>query len=83
MAEDPTTDTDLGVRGAPLTDDESAALVAVLAQLASADTVIDDSGGTGPTDRALQRKHRLHSDQHGLWGRPGASSWGQATGGLR
>ena len=74
---------DLGVRGAQLSDEEAAALVAVLAQLASAEQVINDAGGTGPADRTLQRKHRLDSDQHGLWGRPGRSSWNQATGGRR
>lgn len=76
-------DADLSMRGAQLTDEESAALVAVLGQLASVEPATNDAGGTGPTDRTLQRRHRLDSDQHGLWGRPGASSWKQATGGIR
>ncbi|WP_157983872.1 hypothetical protein [Nesterenkonia muleiensis] len=82
-ASETNTDADLGVRGTELSEEESAALVAVLAQLASAEPAGNDAGGTGPADRTLQRKHRLDSDQHGLWGRPGPASWKQATGGLR
>ncbi|GAA4841099.1 hypothetical protein [Garicola koreensis] len=71
----------VGIRGAQLSDDETAAVVAVLARLAAAEPVSSDAGGTGPTDRAVQRRHRLQLDQHGLWGRPGPSSW-QAAGGF-
>jgi hypothetical protein len=73
----------LPVQGVELTEEELAAVVAVLATLASSPTDATDAGGTGPADRALQRKHRLSQDQHGLWGRPGRASWNQATGGLR
>lgn len=71
----------LGIRGAQLSDEETAAVVAVLARLAATEPVSTDAGGTGPTDRAIQRRHRLQLDQHGLWGRPGPSSW-QAAGGI-
>ena len=71
----------VGIRGSQLTDDETAAVVAVLARLAAAEPVNSDAGGTGPTDRTIQRRHRLQLDQHGLWGRPGPSSW-QAAGGM-
>ena len=74
-------ETALGISGCQLTDDETAAVVAVLARLAAAEPVNSDAGGTGPSDRALQRRHRLQLDQHGLWGRPGPSSW-QAAGGM-
>lgn len=69
------------IRGAQLSDAETAAVVAVLARLATAEPVSSDAGSTGPTDRAVQRRHRLQLDQHGLWGRPGPSSW-QAAGGI-
>ena len=73
----------LPVRGVDLEETELAALLAVLATAASAATDSTDAGGTGPADRALQRRHRLDQDQHGLWGRPGRGSWNHATGGLR
>ncbi|WP_150462271.1 acyl-CoA carboxylase subunit epsilon [Nesterenkonia ebinurensis] len=74
----------LPVRGAELTEEETAAVVAVLATLAAGETANnDDAGSTGPVDRTIQRKHRLQGSQHGLWGRPGPTSWYQATGGLR
>ncbi|RJN31749.1 acyl-CoA carboxylase subunit epsilon [Nesterenkonia natronophila] len=71
----------LPLQGVELTEEELAAVVAVLATLASSPSDATDAGGTGPADRALQRKHRLAQDQHGLWGRPGPASWNQATGG--
>lgn len=70
----------LGIRGCQLDEDETAAVVAVMARLAASEPVSSDAGSTGPSDRTLQRRHRLHLDQHGLWGRPGPSSW-QAAGG--
>lgn len=69
------------IRGVQLSDDETAAVVAVLARIAAAEPVSSDAGGTGPTDRAIRRRHQLQLDQHGLWGRPGPSSW-QAAGGM-
>lgn len=72
----------LGISGAALSEDETAAVVAVLARLASAEPDSSDAGGTGPADRTLQRRHRLQLKQHGLWGRPGPDSW-QMAGGLR
>ncbi|NDK31420.1 hypothetical protein [Nesterenkonia haasae] len=73
----------LPIDGVELSEEELAAVVAVLATLASSEPHFTDAGGTGPWDRTLQRKHRLDQDQHGLWGRPGAASWNHATGGLR
>lgn len=72
----------LGIRGCQLSDPETAAIVAVLARLAAAEPVSSDAGGTGPADRTMQRHHRMLLDQHGIWGRPGPSSW-QAAGGMR
>ncbi|NLS09127.1 hypothetical protein HGQ17_03725 [Nesterenkonia sp. MY13] len=72
---------DLQIRGPELSPEETAAVVAVLGRLAATEPVHTDAGGTGPLNRALQRKHRLDNDQHGLWGRPGSSSWNQASGG--
>ncbi len=74
----------LDIRGPELSTEETAAVVAVIARLASADGGGDDDAGTtGPTDRTTQRRHRLHANAHGLWGRPGPGSWTQAAGGLR
>lgn len=70
----------LGVRGCLLDDQETAALVAVLARLAAAEPVSSDAGSTGPADRTMQRHKHMLLDQHGIWGRPG--SW-RATGGMR
>lgn len=67
-------------RGADLTDEETAALIAVLGRLAQYAGEDSDAGGTGPADRTLQRRHRLHMNQHGLWGRPGPASWMTAGG---
>lgn len=71
----------LDMTGCELTDEETTAVVAVLARLAAVEPVGSDAGGTGPADRTLQRRHRLQLDQHGLWGRPGPSSW-QTAGGM-
>ncbi|GFZ77335.1 hypothetical protein [Nesterenkonia alkaliphila] len=77
-------DQTLPVHGAELTAEETAAVVAVLGTLASAEPQSnDDAGGTGPADRTVQRRHRLQDSQHGLWGRPGPTSWYQAAGGMR
>lgn len=72
----------VSARGVVLTDEETAALIAVLGRLAGTEPHGSDAGGTGPTDRAVQRRHRLQEDQHGLWGRPGHGSW-VAAGGFR
>ncbi|TLP93425.1 acyl-CoA carboxylase subunit epsilon [Nesterenkonia salmonea] len=76
-------DQTLPIDGVELLEEEMAAVVAVLATLASSEPHFSDAGGTGPWDRRLQRKHRLAQDQHGLWGRPGPASWNQASGGMR
>lgn len=70
----------LEIRGCLLDDQETAAVVAVLARLAAAEPVSSDAGGTGPADRTIQRHQRMLLDQHGIWGRPG--SW-IAAGGMR
>lgn len=72
----------LDIRGCLLDDQETAAVVAVLARLAAAEPVNSDAGATGPADRTMQRHQRMLLDQHGIWGRPG--SWRAAgAGGLR
>ncbi|WP_345476300.1 hypothetical protein [Nesterenkonia rhizosphaerae] len=75
----------LDIVGTELTAEETAAVVAVITQLraAQAARADDDAGAAGPSDRTLQRHRRLAQDHHGLWGRPGGSSWRLAAGGLR
>ncbi|MCT1607347.1 hypothetical protein M3B43_08410 [Nesterenkonia massiliensis] len=75
----------LDIVGTELTAEETAAVVAVITQLraAQAARTDDDAGAAGPSDRTLQRHRRLAQDHHGLWGRPGGSSWRLAAGGLR
>lgn len=73
-------DAALDIRGCLLDDQETAAVVAVLARLAAAEPVNSDAGGTGPADRTMQRHQRMLLDQHGIWGQPG--SW-LAAGGMR
>ncbi|WP_010523954.1 acyl-CoA carboxylase epsilon subunit [Nesterenkonia sp. F] len=68
----------LRVTGTPLTEEEQAAVAAVVGRLAGAEPAAEtDHGRTGPRDRTLERRRRL-----GLWPRPGLGSWLQA-GGLR
>lgn len=68
----------LRIGGTPLTEEEQAAVAAVVGRLAGAEpTVETDHGRAGPRDRTLERRRRL-----GLWPRPGTDSWLQA-GGLR
>lgn len=81
-AEQPQLTAALNIRGAQLSEQETAAVVAVLARLAAAEPVSSDAGGTGPADRTMQRHQRMHLDAHGIWGRPGPSSW-HAAGGMR
>lgn len=68
----------LRLSGTPLTEEEQAAVAAVVGRLAGAEPTDEtDHGYTGPRDRTLERRRRL-----GLWPRPGVGSWIQA-GGLR
>lgn len=77
-------DQTLPVHGAELNTEEAAALVAVLAKLSAAEPETnEDAGSTGPADRTVQRRHRLQASRHGLWGRPGPTSWYRAAGGTR
>lgn len=66
----------LGIRGTELTEDEFAALLAVVGRLAGAEPVKDRGQGTaGPTNRARYRRRRL-----GLHERHGADAWQFAAG---
>ncbi|GAA3284149.1 hypothetical protein [Nesterenkonia halobia] len=68
----------LRIDGTPLTEEEQAAVAAVVGRLAGAEPAVGtDHGRAGPRDRTLERRRRL-----GLWPRPGTDSWLQA-GGLR
>ncbi|GAB3179972.1 hypothetical protein GCM10027060_08740 [Nesterenkonia halophila] len=68
----------LRIDGTPLTEEEQAAVAAVVGRLAGAEPAVEtDHGRAGPRDRTLERRRRL-----GLWPRPGTDSWLQA-GGLR
>ncbi|GAA1809772.1 hypothetical protein [Nesterenkonia flava] len=74
----------LRMRGADLSAEEVAAVVAVISRLAAqAEEQDDDAGTTGPRDRASLRHQRMTQNHHGLWGRPGTSSWRMASGGMR
>ncbi|EXF26220.1 hypothetical protein BG28_01335 [Nesterenkonia sp. AN1] len=76
--EDPTgpEGSDLQLAGGSLTDEELAAVTAVLGTLAGSSGVEHSGAGSaGPSDRTLQRRRRL-----GLWGRPGPDSWKHAAG---
>lgn len=67
---------DLQLAGGSLTEEELAAVTALLGTLAgAAETQDTGAGSTGPKDRTLQRRRRL-----GLWGRPGPDSWRHAAG---
>ncbi|MGJ9372908.1 acyl-CoA carboxylase epsilon subunit [Nesterenkonia sp. CF4.4] len=67
---------DLQMAGGTLSDEELAAVTALLGTLAGASgTEGNGAGSAGPTDRTLQRRRRL-----GLWGRPGPDSWKHAAG---
>ncbi|MBO0594120.1 hypothetical protein I2485_02750 [Nesterenkonia sp. E16_7] len=67
---------DLQLAGGSLTDEELAAVTAVLGTLAGSPEVEHNGAGSaGPSDRTLQRRRRL-----GLWGRPGPDSWKHAAG---
>ncbi len=73
----------LEITGAELTEEELAAVAAVVGKLASAEPQQNhDAGSTGPRDRRLQRRRSLSFNRLGLWGRPGPDSWKNA-GGLR
>ena len=73
----------LTVSGAELTEEELAAVSAVVGKLAAAGPLQDnDAGSTGPRDRRLQRRRSLSFNRLGLWGRPGPDSW-KSAGGLR
>lgn len=77
-AEDPTDpeSSDLQLAGGSLTDEELAAVTAVLGTLVgSSEAEHTGAGSAGPSDRTLQRRRRL-----GLWGRPGPDSWKHAAG---
>lgn len=76
--EDDSRDTaaDLVLGGTELSDDELAALLAVIGRLAGSDAVNDRGQGTaGPTNRARYRRRRL-----GLHERHGADAWQFAAG---
>ena len=67
---------DLQMAGGTLSDEELAAVTALLGTLAGASGTDGNGAGTaGPSDRTLQRRRRL-----GLWGRPGPGSWKHAAG---
>lgn len=67
---------DLVLGGTELSDDELAALLAVIGRLAGSDAVNDRGQGTaGPTNRARYRRRRL-----GLHERHGADAWQFAAG---
>ena len=73
----------LTVSGAELTEEELAAVSAVVGKLAATGPLQDnDAGGTGPRDRRMQRRRSLSVNRLGLWGRPGPDSW-KSAGGLR
>ncbi|MDR8019887.1 acyl-CoA carboxylase epsilon subunit [Nesterenkonia aerolata] len=73
---DDETSTTLPLRGTELSDDELAALLAVIGRLAGSEAVKDRGQGTaGPTNRARYRRRRL-----GLHERHGADAWQFAAG---
>ena len=75
-AETDTDAADLQMAGGTLTDEELAAVTALLGTLAGDSGADGNGAGTaGPSDRTLQRRRRL-----GLWGRPGPDSWKHAAG---
>lgn len=75
-AEPDTDAADLQMAGGTLTDEELAAVTALLGTLAGDSGADGNGAGTaGPSDRTLQRRRRL-----GLWGRPGPDSWKHAAG---